>query len=135
MIGNTDAHATVLAIDEHPEVLAEIAAALAQAGYGCRCARDLQSAAAAVEQSAPDVIISDVSLSGHSGLALCDELRRRFALHAVPVMFLSAAQGPDIIRRSHAHGGAYHLRKPFAAPVLVELVERVRALPHLAGNI
>jgi len=126
---------TVLAIDEHPDILTEIASVLHSAGYGCRCANDAQSAAEAIQQGAPDLIISDVNLSGHSGLAFCDELKRRFALREVPVMFLSAGQVPDIIRRCHAHGGTYHLRKPFDAPVLVELVEKARYQPHLAQAI
>ena len=40
-------------------------------------------------------------------------------------MFLSGAQLPDIIRRSHAAEGIYCLRKPFDPAVLVELIGRV----------
>ena len=126
-------HLSILAIDNHPEVLAQISNIVKVAGHECRCACDMDSAAEAVRQSTPDLIISDVNLSGHSGMEVCDELRRQFSLGEMPVMFLSAAQGPDIIRRAHAHGGTYHLRKPFDAPVLVELIEKSRLLPHLTG--
>jgi hypothetical protein len=45
-------------------------------------------------------------------------------------MFLSAMQSPDIIRRADSHGGTYYLRKPFDAPVFVELVEKMRRTPR-----
>jgi CheY-like chemotaxis protein len=49
-------------------------------------------------------------------------------------MFLSGAQIPDIIRRSHAAGGTYYLRKPFDPEVLVELVQKALWMPHLASS-
>lgn len=129
-----DSGINVLAIDDHPEVLTEIARILHRVGYGCQRASDMESAGRAVEEATPDLIIADVSLSGHSGVAFCDELKRRYDLEEVPVMFLSAMQTPDIIRRADAQGGTYYLRKPFDAPVFVELVEKTRRThgPHMA---
>ncbi len=126
----------VLAIDDHPEVLSEIARILHRVGYGCQRARDMESVAEAVAFAVPDLIVADVTVGGHSGVAFCNELKRRFDLEEVPVMFLSAMQSPDIIRRADApSGGTYYLRKPFDAPVFVELVEKTRRTPrpHLAS--
>jgi len=51
-------------------------------------------------------------------------------LAEVPVMFLSSAQRPDVIRRSLVAGhGVYCLRKPFAPTVLVELIDQALGLP------
>jgi DNA-binding response OmpR family regulator len=125
-----DSHIRILAIDDHPDVLTEIARILHRVGYECQRACDLASAARAVEATVPDLIVADVNLSGQSGLALCNELKRRYDLEEVPVMFLSAMQTPDIIRRADDHGGTYYLRKPFDAPVFVELVEKTRRAPR-----
>ncbi|MEX0675538.1 MAG: response regulator [Pirellulales bacterium] len=130
MKDSPDSQVNILAIDDHPEVLSEIARILQRVGYGCHRACDMNSAAEAVEQATPDLIIADVNLAGHSGSAFCDELKRRFDMEEVPVMFLSAMQTPDIIRRAGSHGGTYYLRKPFDAPVLVELVEKTRRTPR-----
>jgi DNA-binding response OmpR family regulator len=129
-----DSQINILAIDDHPEVLSEIARILHRVGYGCQRATDMESAARAVEEARPDLIVADVTLSGHSGAAFCEELKRRYDLEEVPVMFLSAMQTPDIIRRGDAGGGTYYLRKPFDAPVFVELVEKTRRAPkpHMA---
>lgn len=120
----------ILAIDDHPEVLSEIARILNRVGYGCLRACDMSSAAEAIAETTPDLIIADVSLSGHSGANFCDELKRRFDMEEVPVMFLSSGQSPDIIRRADTNGGTYYLRKPFDAPVFVELVEKMRRTPR-----
>ncbi|MCH8184218.1 MAG: response regulator, partial [Proteobacteria bacterium] len=74
------------------------------------------------------------NLAGHSGLELCEQLKRREALRDVPIMFLSGAQIPDIIRRSHAVGGVYYLRKPFDPEVLTDLVDKALWMPHLVGQ-
>jgi CheY-like chemotaxis protein len=125
----------ILAIDDHPEVLNEIARILHRVGYGCQRASDMDSAAEAIQQAVPDLIIADVNLAGRGGPALCEELKRRFDVEEVPVMYLSSSQTPDVIRRADAHGGTYYLRKPFDAPVFVELVEKMRRAPrpHLSA--
>ena len=130
MKDSRDSQINILAIDDHPEVLGEIARILHRVGYGCQRACDMNSASEAVQQATPDLIIVDVNLAGHSGSALCDELKRRFDMEEVPVMFLSAMQSPDIIRRADSHGGTYYLRKPFDGPVFVELVEKMRRTPR-----
>ena len=92
------------------------------------------SAVALLKTVSPDLIISDINLAGQSGLTLCERLKQDHASMAdVPVMFLSGAQIPDIIRRAHAAGGTYYLRKPFDPQVLLELVDKALWMPHLAG--
>ena len=128
---STSLSITILAIDDEPDVLAQIANIARQAGYSCRCASDAQSATEAMRQATPDLIISAINLAGHSGVAVCEQIKQQSGHAEVPVMFLSAAQGPDIIRRADAAGGTYYLRKPFDAPVFLQLVEQARLVPHL----
>lgn len=128
---STSAPITILAIDDEADVLAQIANIAHQAGYSCRCANDAQSATEAMRQATPDLIISGINLAGQSGVAVCEQIKRQAGHAEVPVMFLSAAQGPDIIRRADAVGGTYYLRKPFDAPVFLQLVEKARLVPHL----
>ena len=121
----------ILVIDDESAVLGEVASVLARAGYRCRCASAAQEAVELAASDPPDLIISDINLSGHSGLQLCEQIKQNPALKDVPVMFLSGAQIPDIIRRSHAVGGTYYLRKPFDPGVLLELVDKALWMPHL----
>ena len=126
--------AVILIIDEDALTLTGVAAVLNMSGHECHCARDRTAAMKAARALALDLIICDVDLAGESGLDLCRDLRREPGMEDVPVMFISAAQAPDIVRRSHDAGGAYYLRKPFDPEVLIELVGKALWLPHLVQS-
>jgi len=125
-------HIPVLAIDDEVEILAQISGILNEAGYCCHCATDARSACETLTRAVPELIIADVNLAGHSGAAVCEQLVEHARLGEVPILFLSASQGPDIIRRTHAARGTYYLRKPFDAGVLLQLVEKARDAAHAA---
>jgi CheY-like chemotaxis protein len=126
--------ALILIIDNDPIMLTGIAAVLNVSGYECHCARDGIAATKAVKSLALDLIICDVDLGRESGLELCSQLRQIPGVEDVPMMFISSNQTPDIVRRSHAAGGAYYLRKPFDPEVLIELVSKALWLPHLVQS-
>lgn len=124
----------VLVIDDEVTVLGEVAEVLTAAGLACHCCRSAEAALEKARECTPDLILSDINLNGESGLALCERIRQEPGREDIPVMFLSGAQIPDIIRRAHAAGGTYYLRKPFDPEVLVELVHKALWMPHLAGS-
>lgn len=126
--------AEILIVDADPYTLLGTAAVLDMAGYVCHCARDRQAALKAVRTLGLDLVICDVHLGGDNGLEVCRELRLIPGMQDVPVMFVSATQLPDIVRRSHEAGAAYYLRKPFDPDVLVELVGKALWLPHLVSS-
>ncbi len=125
--------ASILVIDDEAEIIAGLEKLLKTAGYKCRGCRDEQAAIAALQEISPDLIISDINLAGHSGLALCERLKKQQGLTDVPLMFLSGAQIPDIIRRSHEAGGTYYLRKPYDPGVLLELIDKALWMPALVS--
>jgi CheY-like chemotaxis protein len=124
----------VLAIDDEPEVLGQLATVLGGAGYVCHCSASADDALRFAESNTPDLIISDINLAGQSGLDMCEQIKNRPEMYDVPVMFLSGVQIPDVIRRSHAAGGSYYLRKPFDPEVLLELVDKALWMPHLVHS-
>jgi DNA-binding response OmpR family regulator len=124
----------ILVVDDEPSVLDEMASVLTAAGFGCHCCTTAETAIAEARVSTPDLILSDIHLRDRSGLEMCEQIRQINTLRAVPAMFLSAAQIPDIIRRSDTAGGAYYLRKPFDPEVLVELIHKALWMPQPAAN-
>ena len=114
----------ILVIDAEPDVLERFNEALTEAEFECRCCATPQEAVAAALENPPDLIVCDLNLQGEAAVETCEQIKRQSGLEQVPVMFLSGAQRPDIIRRSHIAGeGAYCLRKPFSPKVLVELID------------
>jgi two-component system chemotaxis response regulator CheY len=126
--------AEILLVDDDVLAMTATAATLHQAGYIVHQARERQAALKAGRTLALDLVICDVNLAGESGLELCRELRKLPGMEDVPMMFVSATQLPDIVRRSHDAGGAYYLRKPLDPDVLVELVGKALWLPHLVQS-
>ena len=126
--------AVILIVDEDPLTLTGVAATLDMSGYECHCARDAEAALKAARILSLDLIICDVSVGQDSGLELCRELRSEEGNEDVPVLFVSGAQLPDIIRRTHDAGGTYYLRKPFDPDVLIELVGKALWMPHLVKS-
>ena len=124
----------VLVIDDEQEVIEEVTAVMTAAGFTCKGCTTGEDALEFARAHTPDLIISDINLRGHSGLALCERIKEEESLRRVPVMFLSGAQVPDIIRRSHAAGGTYYLRKPFDPDVLLELADKALWMPHLVSS-
>ncbi len=126
--------AVILIVDEDALALTGVAATLDMAGYECHCARNPEAAFKAARALNLDLLICDVRVQEQSGLELCKELRKEPGNEDVPVLYVSSAQAPDIIRRSHEAGGAYYLRKPFDPDVLIELVGKALWMPHLVQS-
>jgi CheY-like chemotaxis protein len=120
-------HPLVLVVDDDRDVQEKAVAALSQAHLTCHCCTTSEDALAAARETMPDLLLCNVNLRGESGLDLFERLRELPGLAHLQVMFLSGAQLPDIVRRRHAAGGIYCLRKPLDPSVLVELIEQALA--------
>jgi CheY-like chemotaxis protein len=121
--------AEILVVDSDLRSLFAAAEILERAGYLVYQAGDRSGALRIARREAIDLVICDASLAGASGLDVCGELRALPGMQDVPVMFISQTQLPDIIRRSHAAGAAYYLRKPLDPNVLIDLVGKAVWLP------
>ncbi|MDR1383994.1 MAG: response regulator [Planctomycetaceae bacterium] len=124
----------VLVIDDEPMVIDELVEFLDKNGYLSTICQNADDALAAAQTDTFDLIISDINLGTANGLELCQQIHELEAANETPVIFLSGAQIPDIIRRSHSAGGAYYVRKPFDPEVMIELIDKAMWLPTLTAN-
>lgn len=124
----------ILVIDSDPLSMTGIAASLYARQYEVHCAGDCAAAMKAAETLALDLIICDTNLRGEDGIALVDRMHQLPDRADVPVMYLSSAQLPDVILRTHRHGSSYHLRKPFDPNLLIDLAEKALWMPHLVKS-
>ncbi len=83
----------------------------------------------AVQQSAPDLIISDVMMPGLDGFQLLKTLRSDPRLSNIPIILLSARAGEEATIEGLEAGADDYLVKPFSAR---ELLARVSAHMELA---
>lgn len=118
----------ILVVDPERDVLDEISAALVAAGFACQCCNTAEAAIVTAEMILPDLILCDINLRGANGVETCRHIQRNPLLADVPLMFLSSAQIPDIIRRSDGNHGSYYLRKPLDPQIMVDLIDKALAV-------
>jgi two-component system, OmpR family, response regulator MprA len=117
------ASAAILVVDDDAPIRRMLSRTLTAEGYAVEASADGGTALAAVERSAPDLVVLDVAMPGIDGLAVARRLRDKGL--AVPILFLTARDAvPDRVAGLDA-GGDDYLVKPFAAE---ELLARIRAL-------
>jgi CheY-like chemotaxis protein len=124
----------VLVIDDEQKVLNEVAAILASAKTACHCCSRPDDALAFAINTPPDLILCDMNLFGESGPETCERIKQQPGLRDIPVIFLSTAQMPDVIRRSHGAESTYSLRKPFTPDVLIGLIDAAIGIPQFTAN-
>jgi two-component system response regulator MprA len=113
----------ILVVDDDPPIRRMLERTFSAEGYAVETAADGGAALAAVERSAPDLVVLDVALPGLDGLAVCARLRR--AGLALPVLLLTARDAVHDRVAGLDAGADDYVVKPFAAE---ELLARVRAL-------
>jgi signal transduction histidine kinase len=88
----------------------------------------------AVRREPPDVVLSDVMLSGLDGVSLLAVLRADPRTRSVPVILLSARAGEEARLQALEAGADDYLVKPFAARELMARVEGILALSRVRGE-
>jgi PAS domain S-box-containing protein len=106
--------ASVLVIDDDPDVRAFICASLADYGYAVREAADGTAGLKAFADKRPDLVIVDFAMPGLSGSEVAARILRDVA--GQPILFVSGYNETEAIRA--AAPGALLLAKPFRPDAL-----------------
>jgi DNA-binding response OmpR family regulator len=121
--------ATILVVEDSPELVALLRRVLREQGFKVRSARDGESGLTSALDNQPDLLILDVGLPRRDGFEVIQELRRK-GMSAPTLMLTARAQVSDRVTGLEA-GADDYLVKPFDAD---ELVARVRALLRRSGT-
>lgn len=120
---NAQVTATVLVVDDDPDVLASLERGLRLSGFTVLTASDGAVALKVVADAAPDAVVLDMNMPVLDGTGVVTALRR--AGNEVPICVLSARSSVDDRIAGLESGADDYLVKPF---VLAELVARIRAM-------
>jgi two-component system KDP operon response regulator KdpE len=114
--------ATVLVVDDEPQILRALETTLRGAGYAVATAASGEAALAQAAVRPPDAVVLDLVLPGKSGTEVCRELR---GWSHVPILVLSAV-GDEREKVAALDAGADdYVTKPFG---IDELLARLRAM-------
>lgn len=120
--------ATILIVEDDPEIRTLVASLLQREGYTVREAANANAMRQIFTLTRPDLLILDIMLPGEDGLSICRAIR---ATDNIPILMLTA-KGDEIDRVIGLEMGADdYLVKPFSPR---ELLARVRALLRRAGS-
>ena len=115
----------VLVVDDEPQILRAVRAALKGHGYDVRTATDGEDALDQIALHPPDIVILDLVMPGKSGFDVVREMR---AWSGIPVIVLSARGEEGDKVTALDLGADDYLTKPFG---MHELLARIRvALRH-----
>ena len=117
--------ASILVVDDEPDIAALVAYHLARESYQVRTAAAGEEALEMVEQVRPDLVVLDLMLPGISGLDLLRRVRSRPELQGMAVILLTARREEEERVEGLRLGADDYVAKPFSPQ---ELVLRVGAV-------
>jgi CheY-like chemotaxis protein len=112
--------ATILVVDDDPNLRELLRLHLASAGYGVEVAEDAIAAGYLVLRSAPDLIICDVNMPHLDGFDFIAAVKADRSVPDIPVIFLTSMEEGD--QRGKSLGAVGYLTKPVRADRLLALV-------------
>ena len=129
--------ASVLVVEDEPQIQELVAVNLEHFGHRVRRASSAEEADAAIRAALPDVVVLDWMLPGESGLAFARRLRADARTRDLPILMLTArAMEQDKITGLEA-GADDYLTKPFSPKELAARIKAVlrRRAPQLSGDV
>ena len=105
--------ANILIVDDNPDKLSLLEAALCLAGYRVTTATDGDEALAAIESYQPDLVITDVMMPRMNGYELAQRIRSNPVTKFIPVIMQTAAsRRVEDLRRASEVGALGYITDP-----------------------
>jgi len=120
--------ATILVVDDEPQIRRVMRATLTAHGYSIVEARDGQEALEQLRSVRPDLVLLDMNMPVMDGLEACREIRRG---SDVPIVMLTVRSAEKDKVRALDAGADDYVVKPFG---IEELLARIRAALRRAGQ-
>jgi len=122
--------ATILVVDDEPDLLLVVQTRLETAGYRVETATDGLDALNRVRARPPDLIVLDLMLPRMDGFAVCAMLKRDQRFSRIPVIILSARSQPQDIKTATTLGADAYITKPFLPAELLHKVAELLGRNH-----
>ncbi len=117
----------ILVVDDEEDVTQLLSFNLRRAGFEVTVANSGEVGLACALAQAPDLILLDVMLPEIDGFAICEMLRRKFAIR-IPIILLTACASEDARVIGLQLGGDDYVTKPFSPRELLLRVKRMLEL-------
>jgi two-component system OmpR family response regulator len=113
----------ILVVDDDPDIRAMVVFALEDAGFKLREASDGESALAAIEEKAPDLVVLDLMMPNVDGFGVLRTRRQRALAPQTKFLVLTAKTAERDFVRGWELGADEYLTKPFDPDKLIQKVK------------
>ena len=120
-----DLRKPVWIVDDDRSIRWVLEKALAREGIAYRTFATAQEVMAALQQSQPQVLVSDIRMPGESGLALLNSIKQHFP--RIPVIIMTAYSDLESAVSAFQGGAFEYLPKPFDVDHAIALIRRASA--------
>ncbi len=126
----------ILVVEDEEAIQELIRYNLNKDGYDrVRCCDSGETALAAAQEFAPDLILLDLMLPGIDGLSVCRRLKSDSRTSAIPIIMLTAKSEESDIVVGLEMGADDYLTKPFSPKVLIARIKSVlRRVNHTEAD-
>jgi signal transduction histidine kinase/DNA-binding response OmpR family regulator/ligand-binding sensor domain-containing protein len=132
IVNRAEGSASLLLVEDHPELAAYLAERLAEY-CPVIVAANAEHAWQQLHQNTISIVVSDVVLPGHSGIELCKRIKTNPELAGTPVLLISAKAGKADLQSGLDAGAFDWLTKPFSLDTLLSRVQN--AWPEFASLV
>src|SRR5262249_11053458 len=117
--------ASVLIVDDEPNIVLSLQFLMKKTGYEVRTAKDGEEALAEISRAVPDLVLLDVMMPKIDGFSICQRIRATPEWKDMGIIMLTA-RGRDVEReKGLALGADAHQATPFATEGAIARVEAV----------
>jgi DNA-binding response OmpR family regulator len=124
----TDELPKILVVDDSPQISKALSDLLGASGYSVRTAPSGERALQIMETSMFDLVLTDLKMTGMSGIDLAKKVMER--LPGVPVVILTGFGDMDSVINALRLGVADYLKKPFSMDEVLSVVQRELTKGH-----
>ncbi len=121
---NREQAGKILLVDDSPTVLRLTSFYLEEDGYESLLASSAEEALAILEQTEPDLVLSDIHMPGMDGIELCRRIKLNPQTRNVPVVIITTSKEIARLKDALDSGASDYIVKPFQQE---ELLARVRS--------
>ncbi len=116
--------ATILLVDDEPEMRLLTRTILEKKGYDVIEARDSDETLVILDKEKPDLILLDVMMPGLNGWDLCRKIKNKEELKDIPIIMFTIMSESHNIERSFKSGADAHINRPFDMKEFLDIVNK-----------
>lgn len=116
---------TVLVVEDTLSEMELISHYLREGGFSVFSAVSAKDALSRIQESMPDLIVTDIVMPDMSGFELCRSLKRNPATATVPIVVCSSKDQEIDRLWAMKQGAAAYVTKPFTRQELLEVVQSI----------